>query len=114
MLINNHSLCFFGLLLGIAGAASVQAGVAGWSEKTAVVALEPTSQARYQLSVAQAEAHGCKSKQGYFQDYSASGARFIYETLLTAMAHNVPVQIHTSGRCDLHGLAEVTAVRLAR
>lgn len=108
---NYRCWCLLGLMLSAVG---VQAGEAGWSAKTSVVALEPTSQARYQMTVAQTEAHSCKSKHGYFQDYSASGARFIYETLLTAMAHNLPVQIHTSGRCDLHGLAEITAVRLAR
>jgi hypothetical protein len=96
------------------GAANAQAGQAGWSKTALLDSVEPTSQRRYQFTLQLDEAHGCKSKNTYYQDYTANGAQFIYETLLTALAHELPVQVLTTGRCELNGYAEVSSVRIAR
>ncbi|UTA47246.1 hypothetical protein L1F30_13880 [Simiduia sp. 21SJ11W-1] len=102
---------FFGLCVL---AEPALAGRAGWSQAALVHSLEPTAQRRYVLRVHLDEAHSCKSGHSYFQDYSANGAGFIFDTLLMAMAQELPVQVHTSGRCELNGYAEITAVRIAR
>lgn len=105
--------CLMALGAAIASV-NAAAGQAGWSAAALVETIEPTSQRKYTVSLQLEAAHDCKSKRTFYQDYSANGAQFVYDTLLMALAHELPVQVHTSGRCELNGYAEITAVRIAR
>lgn len=101
-------------LVAMLCAVGAVAGEAGWSTSAAVHKVESTAQARYLVRINVDEAHTCKSKNTYYQDYTASGARFMYEALLMAMASDLPVQVYTTGRCELNGYAEIGAVRVLR
>ncbi len=91
------------------------AGEAGWSQYTAVTELTPTDQQRYEfrLSLLKNPA-GCKSPDTFYQDYDSVGSDRMYRLLLQALINEKKVRVHVTGRCELNGYAEISAVSMVR
>lgn len=86
---------------------------AGWTGFAMVMELRPTSQIRYifRLDVAK-NPSGCTSEQFFYQDYPASGSQQMFRTLLSAVEYRKNVRVYVTGRCDLDGYSEISAVSI--
>ncbi|UCH48630.1 MAG: hypothetical protein JSU95_02165 [Betaproteobacteria bacterium] len=99
-------LFFFGFsLAAIAGA--------GWTDFAPVAELRPTSQVRYVVRLKVSEnPSGCRTEEFFFQDYTASGSRQMFRALLSAVEHRKDVRVYVTGRCNLDGYSEISAVSI--
>jgi len=85
----------------------------GWSGYAQVTELTPTTQHRYQVRLDIADnPSGCPNKQTFFQDYDATGSEQMFQTLLEALSSGKRVRIYVTGRCELNGYGEFSAVSI--
>jgi len=86
---------------------------AGWTEFATVTELRPTSQVRYifRLDIAK-NPSGCSSEEFFYQDYTASGSQHMFRTLLSAIEYRKSVRVYVTGRCNLDGYSEISAVSI--
>jgi hypothetical protein len=90
------------------------AGTAGWSDYGRVLALQATTHGRFLVRLElPANPSGCRDKDWFYRDYGGEGPEYMYQTLLTALTMDKPVQVYVTGVCDLNGYAEITTVRIA-
>lgn len=103
------------VFLLIAMPATADAGVAGWTDPAAVIALEAGDQGRFlvQLDVAK-NASGCRDPNWFYVDYGRDGHALMYQTFLDAYIHERRLKVYVTGVCDLKGYSAVSAVRLQR
>lgn len=93
--------------------AATVAGTSGWTEYTSVAELTPSSDQSYTVRLDIAEnPSGCKNKNTFYQDYSASGAEQMFSTLLEAMVNGKRVRVFVTGRCELNGYGEISSVSI--
>jgi hypothetical protein len=91
------------------------AGEASWSKHTTVVELTPTGQQRYEFRLNLTESPaGCKNPDTFYQDYDAVGSERMYNLLLHALTDDKEVRVYATGRCELNGYAEISAVSIRR
>jgi hypothetical protein len=91
------------------------AGEAGWSKSVTVMELTPTDQRRYEFRLKLTEnPAGCKNPDTFYQDYDSVGADKMYHLLLQALSTEKKVRVHVTGRCELNGYAEISAVSMMR
>lgn len=103
------------VLLVAFAAVSVARAAAGWSEYASVAEITPTSQERYQFRLNLAKnTSGCKSPDTFYQDYDSVGSDRMYNLLLQALTDDKKVRVYVTGRCELNGYAEISAVSLIR
>lgn len=83
----------------------------GWTDYAALSELIPSSHQRYVVTLATAKnPSDCKKKQSYYQDYDASGAQQMFNTLLQAIATGNQVRVYVTGKCELNGYSEISSV----
>lgn len=105
-------LCLLGAL-GLGLPAAAMAGGSGWSDYTSVAELTPTSHHRYRVRLNLSDnPGGCRSKDTFYQDYAASGAEFMFRTLLEALVNGKRVRVFATGRCELNGYGEISSVSI--
>jgi len=84
---------------------------AGWSGYAQVAELTPTIHHRYHVRLDSAEnPSGCTDKQTFYQDYAATGSEHMFQTLLEAVTSGKQVRLYVTGKCELNGYAEFSAV----
>lgn len=87
----------------------------GWTESTRVAELVPTSKHYYEFRLhLQGNPSGCASGQWFYQDYPARGASEMFNALLQAIGSDLGVKVYVTGKCNINGHAEVSAVALLR
>jgi hypothetical protein len=86
---------------------------AGWTDFAPVAELRPTSQVRYILRLKVSEnPSGCRNEEFFFQDYTASGSRQMFRALLSAVEYRKDVRVYVTGRCNIDGYSEISAVSI--
>ena len=86
---------------------------AGWTDFAPVAELRPTSQVRYILRLKVSEnPSGCRNEEFFFQDYTALGSRQMFRTLLSAVEYRKDVRVYVTGRCNIDGHSEISAVSI--
>jgi hypothetical protein len=89
------------------------AGSSGWSDYAGIAELTPTNLHRYTVKLNLSEnPSGCLNKNTFYQDYAASGAQQMFQTLLEAVASGKRVRVFVTGRCELNGYAEISSVSI--
>ncbi|MEJ2454776.1 MAG: hypothetical protein P8103_11555 [Candidatus Thiodiazotropha sp.] len=89
------------------------AGGSGWTDYTGIAELTPTSHHRYTVRLNLSDnPSGCRRNDTFYQDYSASGAQQMFQTLLEAVASGKRVRVFVTGRCELNGYAEISSVSI--
>lgn len=105
---NLHYRFIFCLLIS---APSIVIADSGWTDYATITELIPTSHHRYKVSLGNTKnPGGCKDKQTFYQDYDATGAKQMFDTLLQATATGNKVRVYVSGKCELNGYSEITSV----
>lgn len=85
----------------------------GWSDYAQVKELTPTTQHRYQVRLDIADnPSSCPNKQTFFQDYDAAGSERMFQVLLEALNSGKRVRLYVTGRCELNGYGEFSAVSI--
>ena len=98
------------LPIGVAPSAIADAG---WTDFASVTELRPTSQVRYIIRLKVSEnPSGCRDEEFFFQDYTASGSRQMFRTLLSAVEYRKEVRVYVTGRCNIDGHSEISAVSI--
>jgi hypothetical protein len=93
--------------------AAAVAGTSGWTEYTSVAELTPSSDQSYTVRLTITEnPSGCKNKNTFYQDYTASGAEQMFNTLLKALVNSKRVRVFVTGRCELNGYGEISSVSI--
>lgn len=89
----------------------IASAVSGWTDYSNVNELIPTAHGRFNFKLSVTEnPSGCKNKEMFFLDYSASGAEQMYDTLLQAVISGKKVRVYVTGRCELKGYSEISSV----
>ena len=97
------------LLTGTAHAES------GWTDFAAIDELRATARHYYVVRLdATKNPSGCPDGRWFFQDYGAAGSNKMFLTLLEAVKAGIPVRIYVTGRCNLDGYSEFSAVSMGR
>jgi hypothetical protein len=55
---------------------------------------------------------GCRNEEFFFQDYTASGSRQMFRALLSAVEYRKDVRVYVTGRCNIDGYSEISAVSI--
>ena len=85
----------------------------GWTEYANVLELVPTTRHYYEIRLSVSEnPSGCKNDQWFYQDYVTRGADEMFETLLEALRSRLNVRVFVTGRCNLNGYSEISAVSI--
>ncbi len=102
--------CICALLLMPVSAA---AGVAAWTDYVSVVELMPTASGRYivKLNISKSPS-GCKTENMFYQDYSAFGADQMFRVILEAVTSGKMIRVYATGKCELNGYSEISAVSI--
>ena len=88
---------------------------AGWTEYVNVAELVPTTRHYYEIRLPVPEnPSGCKNAQWFYQDYATRGADTMFTTLLEALRSRLNVKVYVTGRCNLNGYSEISAVSVVR
>lgn len=96
----------------VLASAPVFAG-SGWTPFAQVAELTPTVHHRYLLRVAVTDnPSGCRNQEFFYQDYAAPGSAQMFRTLLTAIESRKNVRLYVTGKCDLEGYSEISAVTI--
>ncbi len=83
----------------------------GWTAYAPVAELVPTARHYYEVRIpVKDNPSGCKNKSGFYQDYGSSGADHMFQALLEALTSGKRVRVNVTGRCNLDGYSEVSAV----
>lgn len=89
------------------------AGGSGWTETTTIAELTPSSRHRYTVRLNLTDnPNDCRSKNTFYQDYSANGSDQMFRTLLEAIVSAKRVRVLTTGRCELNGYGEISSVSI--
>jgi len=85
----------------------------GWTENVPVAELTPTNQERFlvKLHISKNPA-GCKNKEMFYLEYGASGSEQMFHTLLEAVVSEKNVRVYVTGKCELNGYSEISAVSI--
>lgn len=84
---------------------------AGWTDYAPVSELNPTTQGRFIVKINVSEnPSGCRNKKIFYQDYSVSGHRQMFDTFLAAITSGKMVRVFVTGRCELKGYSEISGV----
>ena len=86
---------------------------AGWTDYALVTELTPTIHQRYEVTIAvQQNPSGCREKQVFFQDYSATGSEQMYLALLESVSSGKRVRVFVTGECGVNGYSRISAVSI--
>lgn len=84
---------------------------AGWTEYAPVAELVPTARHYYEVMLSVKDnPSGCKAKKWFYQDYGSPGSDKMFQTILEALKSGKWVRVHVTGKCNLNGYSEISAV----
>ena len=107
-------LRLFALPASLLALSTMALAESGWTDYARVAELIPGTQYRYLVKLPVAEnPSGCKNKDTFYQDYSATGSDHMFRALLEAVSSRNKVRVYVTGRCELSGYAEISSVGIA-
>lgn len=84
---------------------------AGWTDYAYIAELLPTSRHYYEVRIpVKKNPSGCPEAQWFYQDYTLRAAETMYQTLLTALQSGKRVRLYVTGKCNIKGYADFSAV----
>jgi hypothetical protein len=107
----NKLLRCFVLPASLLALSTMAFAVSGWTDYALVSELIPGTQYRYLVKLQVTEnPSGCKNKDTFYQDYSATGSEHMFRVLLEAVSSGKNVRVYVTGKCELSGYAEISSV----
>jgi hypothetical protein len=104
------SIALLGLLSSFASAALADSG---WTDYVRVSELTPTVHQRYLVKLKVSEnPSGCKDKETFYQDYSATGSDQMFRVLLEALSSGNTIRVFVTGKCEINGYAEISSISI--
>jgi len=92
----------------------VEAG-AGWTNYATVAELVPSNRHYYTVRLPVKEnPSGCKNKTWFYVDYGLPGSNEIFQVLLEGVKSGVQIRLYVTGKCNLDGYAEISAVSVTQ
>ena len=86
---------------------------AGWTDDAAIAELSPTAHHHYEFRLqVKDNPSGCKNKSWFYQDYRSTGANKMFQTLLEGVTSGKRLRVYVTGKCNLDGHAEISAVSI--
>lgn len=83
----------------------------GWTDYAQVIELAPTARHYYGVKLStKSNPSGCKNEQWFYQDYESHGADKMFQVILEGLKSNKPVRFYVTGKCNLDGYSEISAV----
>jgi hypothetical protein len=84
---------------------------AGWTDYAYLAELVPTARHYYELRLpAKNNPSGCRNSTWFYQDYGLRASDRMFTTLLEALQAGKRVRVYVTGKCNLNGYSEFTAV----
>ena len=86
----------------------------GWTDYVTIVELVPTARHYYELRLPVKEnPAGCKRKDWFYQDYDTPGSDKMFGALLESVKAGMSLRVYVTGKCNINGSAEISAVGIA-
>lgn len=84
---------------------------AGWTDFVAVAELVPTARHYYEVRLpVKVNPSGCRDKTWFYQDYASPGSDNMFRTLLEGIKTGSRLRVYVTGKCNLSGYSEISAV----
>lgn len=84
---------------------------AGWTDYAEIVELVPTARPYYEIHLqVKQNPSGCRNSSWFYQDYDLTGSDKMFATLLEALQSGKRVRLYVTGKCNVNGYADFTAV----
>lgn len=84
---------------------------AGWTDYGHITELVPTARHYYEVRLEIEKNPGrCRKKTWFYQDYGLTAADKMFATLLEGLQNGKKVRVYVTGKCNINGYAEFTAV----
>ncbi|MDW7771384.1 MAG: hypothetical protein SCH71_00685 [Desulfobulbaceae bacterium] len=84
---------------------------AGWTDYAAIAELVPTARHYYELRLPVVKnPSGCRDKTWFYQDYGLKASDKMFATLLEAVQAGKRVRLYVTGKCNVNGYSDFTAV----
>jgi hypothetical protein len=85
----------------------------GWTDFVNTAELVPTSRHYYEVRLQVKEnPSGCNEKSWFYQDYDSPGSDKMYKTLLEGIKSGIRLRVYVTGKCNLNGYSEISAVSI--
>ena len=83
----------------------------GWTDYVTVAELVPTNRHYYTVRLPVKEnPSGCKIKTWFYQDYGLPGSVEMFQVLLEGVKSGIQIRLYVTGKCNIDGYAEISAV----
>lgn len=84
---------------------------AGWTDYAAIAELVPTARHYYEVHLqVKQNPSGCRNSTWFYQDYGQRAADKMFNTLLEAVQSGKRVRVYVTGKCNLNGYSDFSAV----
>lgn len=85
----------------------------GWTDYASVAELKESSHGRFivKLKVSK-NPSDCKNRETFYRAYRMPGAQYMYVKLQKAVETSKKIRVHVTGRCELNGYSEISAVKI--
>jgi len=84
---------------------------AGWTDYAPIAELVPTARQYYELRLpVRKNPGGCRENTWFYQDYGIKASDKMFATLLEGLQAGKKVRVYVTGKCNVNGYAEFTAV----
>lgn len=86
---------------------------AGWTDYAPIAELVSTARHYYELRLpVKKNPGGCKESNWFYQDYGLNASDKMFATLLEGLQSRKRVRVYVTGKCNVNGYAEFTAVSI--
>lgn len=86
----------------------------GWTDFVNTAELVPTARHYYEVRLPVKENPSrCEEKSWFYQDYDSSGSDMMYKTLLEGIKSGIRLRVYVTGKCNINGYSEISAVSIA-
>ena len=84
---------------------------AGWTDYVKIAELVPTARHYYEVKLpVKKNPSGCRDTTWFYQDYSSPESDNMFKTLLEGLQSRNHVRVYVTGKCNVNGYSEFTAV----
>lgn len=84
---------------------------AGWTDYVKISELVPTGRHYYEVMLpVKKNPSDCRNNSWFYQDYAENESDKMFEDLLTGIQTGSQVRVYVTGKCNVNGYAEFTAV----
>ena len=84
---------------------------AGWTDYVTIAEVVPTGRHYYEVKLYLKEnPSGCRNSIWFYQDYRLRGSEKMFDTVLEGLLSGNKVRVYVTGKCNVSGYSEFTAV----